>query len=39
MAEPGRPLGRRLAWFLLLWASGVIAVGTVAWIIRLFLGL
>jgi hypothetical protein len=39
MAEPDRRLGPRLAWFLLLWAAGVIAVGAVAWIIRLFLGL
>jgi hypothetical protein len=40
MAAPGeRPLALRLAWFALLWVAGVAAVGAVAWIIRLFLGL
>jgi hypothetical protein len=40
MAEPGdRPLRYRLAWFALLWVAGVVAVGAVAWIIRLALGL
>ena len=34
-----RPLGQRLAWFVLLWVAGIVAVGSVAWIIRLFLGL
>lgn len=33
------PLGKRLAWFVLLWVAGVAAVGAAAWIIRLFLGL
>lgn len=40
MADPGdRPLGQRLVWFVLLWVAGIVAVGAVAWIIRLFLGL
>ena len=34
-----RPLAQRLAWFVLLWVAGVVAVGSVAWIMRLFLGL
>ncbi|HTN98808.1 MAG TPA: DUF2474 family protein [Nordella sp.] len=34
-----RPLRQRLLWFILLWAAGVLAVGAVAMIIRLFLGL
>jgi len=28
------PLWRRLGWFVALWAAGVLAVGTVAYIIR-----
>jgi hypothetical protein len=32
MAEA--PLGRRLAWFVALWAAGVLSVGAVAWVIR-----
>ena len=40
MAVSGeRPLGQRLAWFAFLWVAGIVAVGAVAWIIRLFLGL
>jgi hypothetical protein len=40
MAAPGdRPLGQRLAWFVLLWVAGFVAVAAVAGIIRLFLGL
>jgi hypothetical protein len=35
----GIALGRRLAWFILLWVAGVVAVAAVAWVIRLFLGL
>ena len=35
MAEPG--LGRRLLWFVGLWAAGVLTVGAVAWVIRLWL--
>lgn len=31
--------GQRLLWFVLLWAAGVVAVGAVAMIIRLMLGL
>ena len=34
---PG-PLWKRLAWFVALWASGLIAVGTLAWILRLWIG-
>jgi hypothetical protein len=37
--ETDRPFGRRLAWFVLLWVAGVVAVGSAAWVIRLFLGL
>jgi hypothetical protein len=36
MTAPGY---QRLAWFVLLWVAGVVAVAAVAWIIRLFLGL
>ena len=40
MGQPSdRPLYQRLAWFALLWLAGIVAVGAVAWIIRLFLGL
>jgi uncharacterized protein DUF2474 len=39
VAQDDRPLGQRLAWFILLWVAGVLAVGTVAWMIRLALGL
>lgn len=40
MATPAdRPLKQRLAWFVLLWVAGVVAVGAVAWVIRLALGL
>ena len=35
MAEP--PLHRRLLWFVLLWAAGVLAVGSVAWLLRLWI--
>jgi preprotein translocase subunit Sss1 len=38
-AQGDRPLHRRLAWFALLWLAGIAAVGAVAWIIRLLLGL
>jgi hypothetical protein len=31
------PLWRRLAWFVGLWAAGVAAVGSVAWLIRSWL--
>lgn len=37
--EPPRSLPRRLAWFVVLWAGGVAAIGLVAWAIRLALGL
>jgi hypothetical protein len=40
MAASGeKPLGQRLVWFVLLWVAGVVAVGAVAWVIRLALGL
>ena len=40
MAEQTRrSLAQRLGWFVLLWVAGVVAVGSAAWIIRLFLGL
>ena len=35
MAEA--PLRRRLLWFVGLWVAGVAAVGSVAWLIRLWL--
>jgi hypothetical protein len=35
-AAPG-PLWRRLVWFVGLWAAGVAAVGSVAWLIRSWL--
>ncbi|WP_119268464.1 DUF2474 family protein [Taklimakanibacter deserti] len=39
-ATPGdRPLWQRFAWFVLLWLAGIVAVGAVAWVIRLSLGL
>jgi hypothetical protein len=37
MVRRHRRLGQRLAWFVLLWAAGVVSVAAVAWIIRLFL--
>lgn len=35
-AAPG-PWWKRLAWFVALWATGVIVVGSVAWFIRLWI--
>ena len=35
-AAPG-PWWKRLAWFVALWAAGVIAVGSIAWFIRLWI--
>ena len=29
--------GKRLAWFAVLWVAGVVAVGAVAWLLRLVL--
>jgi hypothetical protein len=37
MADAAGPLWKRLAWFVLLWAAGVLAVGSVAYIIRLWI--
>lgn len=36
-APPG-PLWKRLAWFVGLWAAGLAAVGTLAWVLRLWIG-
>lgn len=36
MDEP-KPLGRRLAWMVLIWAASVLALGAVAQVIRLIL--
>jgi len=38
MASPSPSLPRRLAWFLALWLAGVLAVGLVAYAIKLALG-
>jgi len=39
MASPGAPrLGRRLAWFVGLWAVGVFLVGAVAFALRALIG-
>lgn len=35
MAEP--PLLRRLLWFVALWTAGVLTVGSVAWLLRLWI--
>ena len=35
--EERAPVWLRLGWFVLLWAGGVLAVGTVGYIIRLWL--
>ncbi|MBC2778493.1 DUF2474 domain-containing protein [Parasphingopyxis sp. GrpM-11] len=32
-----RPLYAKLGWFVLLWAGGVLAVGSVAYILRLWI--
>jgi hypothetical protein len=32
--EAGAPLWKRIAWFVGLWAAGVAAVGTVAYLLR-----
>jgi len=39
MADPGdrRPLGRKLLWFLALWAGGVLTVTAIGYLIRLVL--
>lgn len=34
----GRPLGRRLLWMVALWLAGVAAVGTLAAVLKLWLG-
>lgn len=35
--EPQRPLARRLLWFVALWLLGVGCVGTVAYVLRLWI--
>ena len=37
MATTDTPLARRLIWFAILWAGGVAAVATLAFVLRLFL--
>lgn len=34
--SPG-PLWKRLAWFVALWAAGLAAVATLAWLLRLWI--
>ena len=34
---PPGPLWKRLAWFVCLWLAGLAAVGTVAWVLRLWI--
>jgi len=34
---PG-PLWKRLAWFVALWLGGLAAVGSLAWLLRLWIG-
>ena len=36
-ATPG-PLWKRLLWFVGLWLAGLACVGTVAWLLRLWIG-
>lgn len=36
-SPPNSPLRRRLAWFVLLWLAGVVAVTLVAMLLRLWL--
>ncbi|HIY71802.1 MAG TPA: DUF2474 family protein [Candidatus Luteimonas excrementigallinarum] len=36
-AGPG-PLWKRLAWLVILWAAGLATVGTLAWVLRLWIG-
>lgn len=35
--EPPGPLWKRLAWFVVLWLGGLAAVGTLAWLLRLWI--
>lgn len=37
MPTTGLPLGKRLAWFVALWAAGVVTVSALAFLIRLWL--
>ncbi|CTQ34283.1 DUF2474 family protein [Jannaschia rubra] len=34
---PRPPLVRRLGWFVAIWVMSVLVLGTVAWVIRLFI--
>ncbi|MEA1015463.1 DUF2474 domain-containing protein [Sphingomonas sp. LY54] len=36
-AEAPRPIWRRLAWFVAIWAASVAALGIVAWFLRLWI--
>jgi hypothetical protein len=36
-ADAPRPLWRRLAWFVAIWAASVAALGTIAWFLRLWI--
>ncbi len=35
--SPPGPLWKRLAWFVFLWIAGLAVVGTVAWLLRLWI--
>ncbi|HET9398890.1 MAG TPA: DUF2474 domain-containing protein [Sphingomicrobium sp.] len=35
--EPPKPLVQRIGWFALIWAASIMALATVAWLIRLVL--
>lgn len=39
MPAPKPPLTRRLAWFAALWLGGVLAVGILAYLIKLAMGI
>ena len=40
MAERGRPAHlKRVAWFVAIWAGGLLALGLIAWLFRGFMGL
>ena len=36
--KPGTPLWRRLLWLFGLWGASVLALGLLAWLMRLFMG-
>ncbi|MBA1204650.1 DUF2474 domain-containing protein [Pseudomonas capeferrum] len=35
--EPKRPLWQRLGWLVLIWGASVLALGIVAWLMRMFM--